>query len=121
MNESERTGTTGNGGKEFGAGITKKRVLTAVMLVVMAWGAWYYTRMTAGFSGDTAVWIRIPHNATPEQVKDSIVAALGDGFGHRVASLWNGDIALSHGAYRIEPGEKAWRVARRIGQGNRIR
>ncbi len=107
----------GNEAKRFGAGVNKRRVLTVVMLVVMAWGAWYFTRMAAGFDGDEAVWVRIPRTATVDSAKDSITAALGDNFGGRVAAIWNGDIEASHGAYLIEPGEKAWRIARRIGQG----
>ena len=103
--------------KRFGAGVTRRRVLTAVMLVVMAWGAWYFTRMAAGYDGDEAAWVRIPGDATPDEARDSIVAALGDDFGGRVAAMWNGNVASSHGAYRIEPGEKAWKIARKIGQG----
>ena len=63
------------------------------------------------------MWVRIPRTATVDSAKDSITAALGDNFGGRVAAIWNGDIEASHGAYLIEPGEKAWRIARRIGQG----
>ncbi len=50
----------GNEAKRFGAGVNKRWVLTVVMLVVMAWGAWYFTRMATGFDGDEAVWVRIP-------------------------------------------------------------
>lgn len=96
---------------------TKKQVLMVVMLVVVAFGAWQYAKLTAGFRGEEAVWVRIPGNATVEQARDSIVAALGDDFGGKVAQLWNGNVASSHGAYRIEPREKAWRVAKNIGQG----
>ncbi|MDE6528533.1 MAG: endolytic transglycosylase MltG [Muribaculaceae bacterium] len=103
--------------KRFGAGATRRRVLTVVMLVVMAWGAWYFTRMAAGFDGDKAVWVRIPATATVAEAKDSIKSALGNDFGGRVAAMWNDDVEASHGAYRIEPGEKAWRIARKIGQG----
>lgn len=88
----------GNEAKRFGAGVNKRRVLTVVMLVVMAWGAWYFTRMAAGFDGDEAVWVRIPRTATVDSAKDSITAALGDNFGGRVAAIWNGDIepAMAH-------------------------
>lgn len=112
-----RKQTNADSGKRFGAGATRKRVLTVVMLVVMAWGAWYFTRMAAGFDGDQAVWVRIPRSSTVDAAKDSIRSALGDDFGARVASMWNGNVASSHGAYLVEPGEKAWKIARRIGQG----
>lgn len=98
-------------------GRTRRKVITVIALAVMAWGVWYFTRMSAGYPGEEAAWVRIPRSATVEQAKDSIRSALGNGFGSTVANLWNGDVEASHGAYRIEPGEKAWQVARRIGQG----
>lgn len=92
-------------------------VLAAVAVVAMAVGAWWIYGVTRGYDGPDAAWVRIPAGATHEQVADSLRSSLGDGFGGRVASLWNGNTKVSHGAYRIEPGEKAWRVARRIGRG----
>lgn len=56
----------GNEAKRFGAGVNKRRVLTVVMLVVMAWGAWYFTRMAAGFDGDEAVWDELIVRAAEE-------------------------------------------------------
>lgn len=103
--------------KDSGKPVTKKQVLMVAMLVVVAFGAWQYARMTAGFRGEKAVWVRIPGGATVEQAKDSIISALGEDFGGKVATLWNENVQASHGAYLIEPREKAWRVARNIGQG----
>ena len=31
--------------------------------------------------------------------------------------LWGGDVEAARGAYRVEPDDKAWRVARRLDQG----
>ena len=109
--------TDNNADKKFGAGITRRRVISVVALVLLAWGAWYFTRISARFTAGEAAWVRIPRSATPGQARDSIVAALGENFGTRVASLWNGDVEASHGAYRIAPGERAWQVARNIGRG----
>lgn len=106
-----------NADKRFGAGISRRRVIVAVALVLLAWGAWYLMRVTSGFRADEAAWVRIPRTASQQQARDSIVAALGEDFGGRVAALWSGNVTASHGAYRIEPGERAWRVARKIGQG----
>jgi len=103
--------------KKFGAGVSRRQVITVVALVAMVWGAWYFTRMAAGFDGESAAWVHIPRNASRQQAEDSIVSALGSDFGARVAMLWNGNPEASRGAYRIEPGEKAWKVARRIGRG----
>ena len=104
--------TDGNGRK-----VTKKQVLMVTMMVVVAFGAWQYAAMNAGFRSEKAAWVRIPANATVEQAKDSIISSLGEDFGSKVARLWNGNIASSHGAYLIQPREKAWRVAKNIGQG----
>lgn len=95
----------------------RKRVTIIAILTLIAFGAWYYARFTASYRGENDAWIRIPRGATELQTRDSIVSALGSEFGQTVAQLWNGDTAASPGAYRIRPGEKAWRVARRIGQG----
>ncbi len=86
-------------------------VVVAVVVAVRLYGA------LSVFSGAEAAWVRIPAGASEAQVADSLRSALGDSFGSQVASLWNGNVKASHGAYRIEPGERAWRVARKIGQG----
>lgn len=103
--------------KGFGAGVSRRLVLVVAVLVAIAWGGWYVGRMFSPYRGETAAWVRIPRDASPGEARDSICAALGDAFGGKVAALWSGDVAVSHGAYRIEPGERAWSVARKIGQG----
>jgi len=103
--------------KRFGAGITRRRVIIAATAVIAAWGIWYFARINTGYSSDRPAWVHIPHDATREAARDSIISALGNRFGQRVAAMWNGNIATSHGAYRIDPGEKAWQVARKIGRG----
>lgn len=96
----------------------KRRIILLVAFAVMIAGAWYFTRLAAGYDGEIATWVHIPRHATVGEAKDSLRAALGDRFGSTVAMLWSQDIGKSHGAYRVEPGERAWRVARRISQGN---
>ncbi len=91
-------------------------LMLLVALVALAIGAWWLRGALSSYSGEAA-WVRIPANATREQVADSLRTALGDSFGGRVAKLWSGNIRVSRGAYRVEPGERAWRVARKIGQG----
>lgn len=92
-------------------------LIAAVALVAMAVGVWWLYGVTRSYPGPDAAWVRIPSGATEQQVADSLRSALGESFGSKVASLWNGNVRVSHGAYRIEPGEQAWRVARKIGQG----
>ncbi len=93
-----------------------RQIITVVCLAFVVLGAWYFTRIIGRYTGEEAVWVYIPKGATDAQVKDSLVSALGDSFGGSVAMLRSGDSGSAHGAYRIEPGEKAWRVARRIDQ-----
>ncbi len=101
---------------------TKRRLvgLLVVAIAAVAAGAWWLRGALSGFSGNEAVWVLIPYGASEWQVADSLRTALGDSFGGTVASLWNGDTKVSHGAYRIEPGERAWRVARKIGRGRQM-
>lgn len=103
--------------KKFGAGATRRQVITVIALVVMVWGVYYFTKLSAGYDGGEAVWVHIPASATADDVRDSLRTSLGNSFGSTVGNLWNGNVAASHGAYRIEPGEKAWAIARRIGKG----
>ena len=95
----------------------KQYIITLLCLAVLAGGAWYFVQLTGGYPGKEAVWIHIPAGSTAEQARDSIKSALGEGFGGRVAMLWGGDVEAARGAYRVEPDDKAWRVARRLDQG----
>lgn len=93
-----------------------RQIITIICLGFVVLGAWYFTRIISRYTADEAAWVYIPKGATESQVKDSLVTALGESFGSSVAMLRGGDPGSAHGAYRIEPGEKAWRVARRIDQ-----
>ena len=105
----------GKNGKETSG--TKRKVLIVVMLVVVAFGAWHYARLTASYRGENPVWVRIPGGASEPQAKDSIINALGPDRGPTVAQLWSGDVEKSAGAYLIEPRQRAWQIARRISRG----
>ncbi|MBD5224998.1 MAG: endolytic transglycosylase MltG [Bacteroidales bacterium] len=93
-----------------------RQIITIVCLGFVVLGTWYFTRIISRYSGGEAVWVYIPEGATKSQVKDSLTSALGDNFGGSVAMLWGGDAESARGAYRIVPGDKAWRVARRLDQ-----
>ncbi len=90
-------------------------VLAAVALIVAAVGLWWIYGVTRGYDGERAAWVMIPRGATESELADSLRGSLGDRFGTKVASLLDGNAV--RGAYRVEPGEQAWRVARKIGKG----
>lgn len=103
--------------KRFGAGTSRKQVVLVVALVLLAWGAWYVSGLFTGYDGSAATWVHIPRKASQQEATDSIVSALGEKFGGKVAALWSGNVDASKGAYLIEPGEEAWAVAKKIGRG----
>ena len=94
-----------------------KKIITIACLVFVVLGAWYFTRIVQGYDGEKAAWVYIPQDATKDQASDSLRSSLGNGFGGRVAMLLDYTPENSHGAYRIEPGEKVWQIARKISQG----
>ncbi len=100
-----------------GISLSKKQIMLIVSALVVIFFAWQYASITSRYKGDNAVWIKIPATATPKDANDSIISALGNSFGGKVIKLWSGDVKNAHGAYRIEPGDPAWRIARRLGQG----
>ena len=60
--------------------------------------------------------IYIPANSTKEDVRDTLVTNLGD-FGERAFSIWNktgGNPHKAFGAYRVDGGQSAARLARRL-------
>lgn len=102
-------------GKKNG-GLSRLTVIGAICVALVLWAGWQASRYMASYKGETA-WVYIPAGADARAVGDSLRSALGAGFGNKVAALWSGDAAASRGAYRIEPGQRAWRVARDISRG----
>lgn len=86
-----------------------------VLAVALAWAG---SRFMSSYGGEREAWVYIPQGSTPEAVRDSITSTLGAGFGGNVAGLVSVDPEKIHGAYRVAPGDRAWRVARRISKGN---
>lgn len=91
--------------------------IAAAALVAVCVAAWLGSRYTQSYSGEKDAWVYIPEGASASAVRDSITSSLGPEFGGRVATLVSGNPTEAHGAYRVAPGDKAWRVARRISQG----
>lgn len=66
-------------------------------------------------------WIRIPGGATEEQVADSLVSGLGEGYGTRVNTLrrlMGGSTPVAEGAYLVSPGRRALSLARAMTRGH---
>ena len=73
-----------------------------------------------GYGGDDRPWIYLPEETSREAVADSLISNLGYEFGNKVYKLWRlqaGGDARPHGAYRVEPGESAISLSRRIAKG----
>lgn len=71
------------------------------------------------YSGEDE-WIYIPADATKSAVKDSLRTHLGSPMGNRIYILWSvmgGDAHRSRGAYKIESGQSALSISRRIKRG----
>lgn len=92
-------------------------IVTTVCILVMGWGIWQFTSMASRYDGEEAVWVKIPRGASKTDVADSLANALGQQYGSKVYSLWGENTAGSRGAYRVEPGEKAFSIARRLDKG----
>ena len=101
---------------------TKKIILgSAAALIVIAAvaGLYFYRYVSQPFEGEK-VRVRIPAAATAVDLRDSLVSALGDGYGSAVYRLWGlqgGEVAAAHGSYVVDPGASALSVSRRIAHG----
>ena len=114
-NNSRRRGRRRTKNKQR-RGMSRMSVIGAICLALVLWAGWQSTRYLARYKGETA-WVYIPAGADAAAVGDSLRSALGTEFGNKVAALWSGDAAASRGAYRVQPGQRAWRVARDISRG----
>lgn len=66
---------------------------------------------------DGGDWVYVPHDATPTQVRDSLRTSLGSSMGNRVYILWKlmgSSPQRTQGAYRINAGQSALSIARRL-------
>lgn len=71
-------------------------------------------------TSETEATIRIPQNATSQNVADSLSKYLGKDFASatlRFAKIFNADFSTRHGAYSIPAGTSAFRAARTLGFG----
>jgi len=96
-------------------------IMIALIALVVAIGsviAFAFIPYTSG--SDDGDWVYVPHDATPAQVKDSLKASLGSSMGTRVYIMWKlmgNNPAKTEGAYRIDFGQTALGIARRMATG----
>lgn len=96
-------------------------VMIGVMAVVVAMGsvlAFAFIPYTHG--SDEGDWVYVPHGASTAQVRDSLKESLGSSMGMRVYIMWKlmgNNPARTEGAYRMNPGQTALSMARRMATG----
>lgn len=91
------------------------RVFFAVVIVCCIAGALLYNYATKSYNGER-VRIYVDASGGEAALRDSLVSRLGESYGGRVFSIWGkmADGGVKSGSYIVEPGEKAWKLARRI-------
>ena len=101
---------------------TKKIIfvsVSAIAIVTAVTAFCLYRYICQPFEGDkTRVYI--PAGATTADLRDSLVASLGDDYGCAVYRLWkiqDGKLPAAHGSYVVDPGASALSVSRRIKKG----
>lgn len=90
--------------------------LCVLMGVLLVGGGLFYKYASKAYGGEKTR-LYIPSGTSPEIFKDSLCSALGDDFGQRVFSMWemmSSDEKVRPGSYIVNPGEQAWKLARRI-------
>lgn len=93
-------------------------IWSAVAIVIVAVLAVALPLLATGAS--RGVTIRIPKNATEQELRDSLTQHLGEDYAGRVVSIvkaGGADLAKRHGAYRIEEGMSPAKAARVLTRG----
>lgn len=97
-------------------------VMTAVIAIIVAIGAVFafaFIPYTGG-NDKEGYWVYIPHGASTAQVRDSLKNSLGSSMGTRIYIMWKlmgNNPAKTEGAYRMDPGQTALGIARRMATG----
>lgn len=104
-------------------GKAKRLLLLAAIVVVVIAAALvcanfrYVSTCMTRYKGAETTWLYIPEGSDREAIADSMRTTLGDDYGGLLANLWSGDTTKAPGAYRVEPGDHIWWLARRISRG----
>ena len=89
-------------------------LFTAIVCIIV--GALIYDYVSMPYEG-AKTRVYVDASKGEDALRDSLAAHLGDNYASRVFKVWGkmSDIAeLQSGSYLVEPGEKAWQLARRI-------
>ncbi len=93
-------------------------LVTAVAIPVAVISYLCFFALNTYSGAETMVYI--PRDASKAQIRDSLKTRLGSSDGTRVYMIWKlsgGHERTAHGSYRVEPGESALSIARRIKNG----
>ncbi len=93
-------------------------VAVAIMGAIGALALWEY--ISAPYEGPQAAWVYLPRETSREAMRDSLCNSLGSRTAGRVMTLYRTmakDSIPPFGAFRIEPGTSAAKIARRIALG----
>lgn len=93
---------------------------TAIVLCLIALGVILAYNTALPRYDYEPVRVEIPATATDADMPQILTDALGQDYGSAVYRMWKifgGTAEASHGSYLIEPGQRAYRTARRISRG----
>lgn len=94
-------------------------VMIAVIAVIVGIGGVLAFAFTP-YTSDESPWVYVPEGSDNKAVKDSLKHALGSPMGMRVYVMWKlmrGSAQMAEGAYRIDSGQSALGIARRMATG----
>lgn len=101
-----------------------KKYLWFAVAVLLCAGAWvalsYWSMTTRAYSGPAPVWLHIPGGLQEEALQDSLKSQLGSSYGKDVYETWQllrANPVKAHGAYLINPGDRAIDIAQRLRAG----
>lgn len=95
----------------------RRLILSIAAIALVCWGVWQFRSMASTYEGKEATWLKIPAGSSPEEVRDQLTSVLGASYGSDVLRHWDGDTAVTRGAYMVEPGTKAISLAKALNEG----
>lgn len=112
-----------NDKKQIKPGFANNRMRLAMIaifvIVLVGGGILSVSYVTSAYNKDKEVWLYIPKDATSGEIEKMLEDSLG-GAGRKAAFMWKsakGTAQKAHGAYLIQPGDKAMDIAKRLKRG----
>lgn len=103
----------------------KRKYLFLAIAIVVCAAAWtalnFWEQFTRKYPATEAAWIKIPRQATQEQILDSLQVQLGYNYGKTLHDIWkiiNATPGRAAGAYLVQPGDRIIDIARRLKSGS---